>query len=57
MSTYLVRGVALPDGSRTDLSVHDGVFTDEVPRGGRVIDGDGATSQSITAEDIRALFD
>ena len=41
MSTYLVRGVALPDGSRTDLSVHDGIFTDEVPRGGRVIDGDG----------------
>lgn len=41
MSTFHVSGVTLPDGTRTDLNVHNGVFVDEVPRGGRSIDADG----------------
>jgi len=41
MSTFLISGVTLPDGTRTDLYVHNGVFTDERPRGGQTIDADG----------------
>ena len=38
----LLRGVTLPDGTRTDLTISDdGVFVDEAPGGAEVVDCDG----------------
>ncbi|AQP46527.1 dihydroorotase [Tessaracoccus aquimaris] len=38
----LLRGVTLPDGTRTDLTISDdGLFVDEAPSGAEVVDCDG----------------
>jgi dihydroorotase len=41
VSTFTITGVTLPDGTSASLYVHNGVFTDEAPRGGRSIDASG----------------
>lgn len=33
MSNYVIAGATLPDGTRTDLFVADGVLVDEAPTG------------------------
>lgn len=40
MST-LLQGVTLPDGTRTDLAISDGVFVDDAGSGAEVVDCDG----------------
>ncbi len=41
MSATTLRGVQLPDGSRTDLHFADGVIVEEAPSGAEAIDCDG----------------
>lgn len=41
MSNYVIAGATLPDGTRTDLFVADGVLVDEAPSGAEQIDADG----------------
>ncbi|AQP44902.1 dihydroorotase [Tessaracoccus flavus] len=41
MTATVLRAVTLPDGSRTDLKLSDGLIVDDVPAGAEVIDCDG----------------
>ena len=41
MSTYVIAGATLPDGTRADLFVADGRLVDEAPSGAERIDADG----------------
>jgi len=44
MSTYVITGASLPDGTTTDLFVSGGVFVDAAPSGARTIDAAGLTA-------------
>ncbi len=39
--SLVVKGAALPDGTRRDLHVRDGIFVDDAGSSARVIDADG----------------
>lgn len=41
MTATVLRGVQLPDGTRSDLVMQDGVFVDSAPREATVVDCDG----------------
>ncbi|NLE99146.1 MAG: dihydroorotase [Propionibacterium sp.] len=41
MMNHVIAGVQLPNGTRTDLYVHDGVLADEAPPGAERIDAEG----------------
>ena len=41
MTATVLRAVTLPDGTRTDLNLADGVIVDEAPSGAEVVDCDG----------------
>ena len=47
MTTWTVVGATLPDGSRTDLHIADGLLVESAPAGAQRVDADGLVALAV----------